>query len=186
MNTTIVYAHPWSGSFNQAVLKAVQTRFPQATTIDLYRDGFDPVMREAELALFSKGQSLDPLVKEYQALLLRTERLIFVFPIWWYGMPALLKGFFDKVMLKKFAYIEGQTGLLVGQLTHINEAVLLTTSQSPNWYLRFFSGNPIGRTIAKRVFKDIGIKKVKWLNAGKIATNKSKRRARFIEKICSL
>lgn len=186
MKTTIVYAHPWAGSFNHAVLKEVQSLFPQAETIDLYQDGFDPVMREEELALFSKGEAVDPLVKQYQERLLQTERLIFIFPIWWYGMPAILKGFFDKIMLKRFAYLEGKTGLLVGQLTHINEAVIITTSQSPQWYLQYFSGNPVGRTLAKRTLKDIGIKKVKWLNAGRIATSPREHKTTFLKKLARI
>lgn len=183
MKTTIVYAHPWSGSFNQGIVDQLKNKYPQATVIDLYADDFDPVMRAEELALFSKGESLDPLVKEYQALLDKTERLIVIFPIWWYGMPAILKGFFDKVMLKGFAYNEGKAGVLVGQLSQIKETYAVTTSQSPTWYIKWFSGNPIGKTLIKRVFKDIDLKKVKWLNEGAVSSSPREKKVAFLERL---
>lgn len=186
MKTTIIFAHPWSGSFNHHLLKRLIDRYPEATVIDLYKDKFDPVMREEELALFSKGQALDPLVKSYQDILIQTEQLFIVFPIWWSGMPAILKGFFDKVMLKEFAYSESKSGILQGKLTHIKSAHVVTTSQSPTWYLRSFGGNPIGKILIKRVLKDIGLKKVTWQNQGTIATSvKTKRRA-FADRISTL
>lgn len=186
MKTTIIYGHPWSGSFNRRLLERLQDKYPEARVIDLYEDQFDPVMRAEELALFSKGGSLDPLVAEYQQVLKTTERLFVVFPIWWYGMPAILKGFFDKVMLKGFAYHEGAAGVLVGELNQIKETYVVTTSQSPTWYLRFFSGNPIGKTLIKRIFKDIGLKKVKWLNEGAITTSPRPKKEAFLERLGNL
>ncbi len=186
MKTTIVYAHPWSGSFNQGILDQLRKQYPMAQVIDLYKDQFDPVMRAEDLALFSQGGSIDPLVADYQQVLKATERLFVVFPIWWYGMPAILKGFFDKVMLKGFAYSEGRAGVLVGGLSQIKETYVVTTSQSPTWYLRFWGGNPIGRTLIRRVFKDIGLKKVKWLNEGAITTSSRGKKVAFLARVANL
>ena len=60
--------------------------------IDLYEDGFNPVYTKEELALFNKGQALDPLVLKYQESLASCDRLIMIFPIWWADMPAIVKG----------------------------------------------------------------------------------------------
>ncbi|WP_314066762.1 NAD(P)H-dependent oxidoreductase [uncultured Vagococcus sp.] len=186
MKTTIVYAHPWSGSFNQSILSKLVMRYPEASVIDLYGDQFNPVMSVEELALFSKGESLDPLIKDYQLLLQQTNRLIVVFPIWWYGMPAILKGFFDKVMLKEFAYKEGKAGVLVGQLSQVKETYIVTTSQSPTWYIKYFGGNPIAKTLIKRVLKDIGLKKVKWINEGTIATSPKEKKNAFLDRLAKI
>ena len=99
MKTTIIFAHPWSGSFNRAVLNTVMAAGGNSNLIDLYQDNFNPVMSAPELALYGKGQYIDPLIGRYIAMLKETARAIFIFPIWWYDMPAILRGFFDKVML---------------------------------------------------------------------------------------
>ena len=108
MSVTIVYAHPWDESFNHAVLtrtiSLLEEKGENITLIDLYKDGFDPVMSEQDLSLYSKGKSTDKLVERYNQILDQTSKIIFIFPIWWYDMPAILRGFFDKVMLKNSAY----------------------------------------------------------------------------------
>ena len=106
--TLVIYAHPYTGSFNHAVLEATTTALDKANrpydVIDLYADGFDPRYTVEELALFGEGGTLDPLVTRYQELIKGAARLIVVTPIWWNDLPGMLKGFFDKVMKQKWAY----------------------------------------------------------------------------------
>ncbi len=68
--------------------------------LDLYHDQFNSVHSKEELQYFSEGKAVDPLVISYQQQLKKTSHLILIFPIWWYDLPAILKGFFDKVMLR--------------------------------------------------------------------------------------
>ena len=67
--TTIILAPPWHGSFNKAIFDAaIESLEKQGKTyqiIDLNKEGFNPVMTESELALFSKGKFSDPLVGTY-------------------------------------------------------------------------------------------------------------------------
>jgi len=95
--TTIIYAHPYDQSFNHGILRRVQQLLDEKgekyRLIDLYADGFNPAYTKEELALFNQGKALDPLVLHYQELLKTTNRLIFIFPIWWADMPAIVKGF---------------------------------------------------------------------------------------------
>ncbi|HPV69721.1 MAG TPA: NAD(P)H-dependent oxidoreductase, partial [Bacilli bacterium] len=136
MNTTILLAHPWHGSFNKAILDTVTGKLANLNKsyqiIDLNKDGFNPVMTEKELALFSRGQFSDPLVGKYQKMLADTDELVVIFPIWWGDSPAILKGFIDKVMLKGFAYEQGVSGL-IGKLTHIKKGYVITTSETPTF-----------------------------------------------------
>ncbi|MCD7819243.1 MAG: NAD(P)H-dependent oxidoreductase, partial [Lachnospiraceae bacterium] len=104
MKATIVYAHPWENSFNSAVLKEAENAMGDYELIDLYADEFNPVMSKAELAVYGRGKFLDPLVEKYNRILDDTDRIIFIFPIWWYDMPAIMRGFLDKVMLEGSAY----------------------------------------------------------------------------------
>lgn len=182
MNTLIITGHPYAESYNNALVDVVRKN-TNGTLINLVDDGFDPVMREEDLAGFSKGVAVDPLVHKYQSMLMNSERLVIVTPIWWSGLPAIYKGFIDKVMLKGFAYDE-KNRMLQGKLTHIKEVVLISTSQAPSWYLKYFGGNPIG-ALEKRVFKDLGFKNVKSLHLGSISSITNEKRSDFLNKVDS-
>ena len=186
MKTTIVLAHPWHGSFNKAIVDTIveelDNRKKPYQIIDLNKDGFNPTLLESDLALYSKGQTNDPMVREYQTHLSESNELVFVFPIWWYGMPAILKGFFDKVMLKNFAYEETSTGLK-GLLKHIKRTSLLTTSEAPTWYVKFMAGNPIKGTLIHRSLKGMGLKNVVWINSDMTTTGKDSRRRAYLARV---
>ena len=184
--TTIIFVHPWHGSFNKAILdtviKNLEVEKKQYQLIDLIKDNFDPVLRENELKLYSQGKSDDPLVNKYQLMLNSTKELIFIFPIWWYDVPAILKGFIDKVMLKGFAYEESTTGIR-GRLNHIKRTAVITTSESPTWYLKLFARNPIENNFIKNTLKAIGLKNIKWLNNSETKSGMDRQRSRFLKSI---
>ena len=180
---TIVFAHPWDGSFNKAILDKVVEKLDETkqkyTIIDLNKDGFNPVMTEEELFLYSQGKSIDPLVEKYQEILKNTDELILVFPIWWMSMPAILKGFFDKVMTKGFAYESTQTGIR-GVLTNIKMAKMITTATAPKFLLNITG---FGITMKKANLGGIGIKKTKWIHYSFRAKGKDEDRKKFLEKV---
>lgn len=186
MKTTLILAHPWHGSFNKAILdtitKKLDARSEAYQIIDLNKDKFNPVMEEKDLALFNKGDTTDELVKKYQAMLMDTKDLIFIFPVWWFDVPAILKGFFDKVMLKNFSYKETNTGLK-GLLTHIDRTYVISTSESPTWYLKLFAGNPIKRVFIRNTLKANGLKSIKWINSDRTTSGTNKRREKFLKRI---
>lgn len=183
---TVVFAHPWHGSFNKAILdeviKTIEQSGKEYTLLDLYKDQFNPVYNEEELAQFSKGVAVDPLVKKYQESLKQSEAIIFIFPVWWYDMPAIMKGFVDKVFLKEFAYRSGKTGL-IGLLTNIKKSTVITTSDGPKWYLRWIGGNVIKGGFIKNTLKGVGIKKSSWLHCGQVTKITDEERGKFLEKI---
>lgn len=183
---TIILAHPWHGSYNKAILdrvvKEIELTGASYRLIDLNKEGFNPVLKEEELKLFSKGESIDPLVKDYQEALTSTEKLIFIFPIWWYSAPAILKGFFDKVFLKGFSY-ESNGPLLKGKLQNIKEALVITTSDGPTLFYKLFAGNPIKRVITGSTLKIVGIKKVRWINSDQTSNPDNGKRVNFLNKI---
>ena len=183
---TIVFAHPWYGSFNKAILdeviKNVEKSGKKYKLLDLNKDQFNPVFQEKELAQFNKGIALDPLVKKYQEVLKKSDSVIFIFPIWWYDMPAIMKGFLDKVFLKEFAYRTGKTGL-IGLLTNIKTSTVITTSDSPKWYLKWIGGNIVKGGFIKNTLKGVGIQQTKWIHCGQVSKGTDKKRTEFLEKI---
>ncbi|WP_373741372.1 NAD(P)H-dependent oxidoreductase [Neisseria sp.] len=185
--TTIVYAHPYEKSFNHAVLQRVRQlldgKGEPYRIIDLYADGFNPAYTKEELALFNQGRALDPLVQEYQRILRETRRLIFIFPVWWADVPAIVKGFEDKVFLKTLTYEETPMRRLVGKLTHIREAVALSTSTAPTWYLKYFCGDTVNKAMLNHTLKAVGVGSRKWVNFGNISQSTAAQRQAFLEKL---
>lgn len=187
---TIVYAHPYNGSFNHAILTRLIDYFEAENqpfqVIDLYQDGFDPRYSPEELRLFSRGETPYQLVKTYQKLMANSDELLFITPIWWHNLPAELKGFFDKVMLKDFAYTEDPEWR--GLLTYIKKATVITTATITKDYLRHESGDPIQGNLINRTFADIGIDpaKTNWIHFGKVNLTTNEVRQQFLANLPEL
>ena len=180
---TIIFAHPWHGSFNKSILNSVtetlDKKKDEYTVIDLNKDKFNPVMTEEELALYSQGKNIDPLVEKYQEILKRTDELILIFPIWWSSMPAILKGFFDKINGKGFAYEDSKTGI-IGLLNNIKTAKIITTAGAPKFIMKILG---FGLTMKMAVLGGIGIKKSKWIHFSVKVGNSDEKRKQFLEKV---
>lgn len=179
--TAIIYAHPYDKSFNAAILAEMQRALSGAgrtyQVIDLYRDGFNPVYRPEELALFSQGQFLDPLVERYQKALTGADQVIFLFPIWWGEAPAIVKGFFDKVMLPGFGY-KVEDGRMVPGLD-IAKTLVVTTSEAPTAvFAPYFEGYFFNMALAT-----IGFHNPQWLNCPGMTTGTVDDRRAFLQKV---
>lgn len=165
MKTLVIYAHPWKESFNSKVLKRVEETLIETNVdyriIDLIADDFDPVLKERDLALFSKGIHQDPLAEDYAKALKEAKRLIFIFPIWWYGPPAIIKGFFDKVFLKNHVYKQENRGKMEGIL-EIDQTIFLTSANmSKEDFIKL--GDPIQNVYVDGLMGLVGSKENVWL-----------------------
>jgi putative NADPH-quinone reductase len=177
---TIVFSHPWHGSFNKAILDTITNKYDKENkpyeVIDLHKDNFNPVFSEEELSVYNQGKALDPLILKYQDIIKRSEEMIFIFPNWWNTMPAILKGFFDKVLLKDFAFnYEGG----FNPLLKISKATVITTSEKP-------SPN-FSETIEKGFIGDmltpVGIRNATWLSCEGTSKGTDEQRKEFLKKV---
>jgi NAD(P)H dehydrogenase (quinone) len=121
MKYLIVYAHPNPKSFNHAILETIseelQKKKREFTVRDLHKIGFDPVLSAKDLSAIQDGV-VPKDIKREQNYISKADILIFIFPIWWSAMPAMLKGYIDRVFSLKFAYDITETavvGLLKGK-----------------------------------------------------------------------
>lgn len=123
----IIFTHPDNEkSHNAAILKHVTSRlrskFMGFEVIDLYADGFDPVLR-----LTKEDGGRTKLIGRYRAIIEKADRLIFISPVWWYNMPAMLKGFIDIIFSPGFAHdFNPQDGKLRKKLTG-KKAIIINT-----------------------------------------------------------
>ena len=181
---TIIYTHPNASSFNHEILNTLSNYFSrndaEFQVIDLYADKFDPILSAGELKVYSQGQTDDELVKKYQRRINNSDELLFIFPIWWHNMPAMLKGFFDRVMLSGFAYDEsnGWKGLL----THIKRVTVVTTSTTTKEYLINNCGDPIQSVFINRTLADVGLNPANttWIHFGQVNVTTDEARQKFL------
>ncbi|HXX54273.1 MAG TPA: NAD(P)H-dependent oxidoreductase [Thermodesulfovibrionales bacterium] len=107
MSYLIIYAHPNSGSFNRVIMETITEELRHngkgVKIRDLYQMEFNPILKPGDFAHMQKG-SVAQDVKEEQELIQSAEVMVFVYPLWWAGMPAMLKGYIDRVFTEGFAY----------------------------------------------------------------------------------
>ena len=132
MKYLILYAHPNPKSFNHAVLETVRDSLAKAgkevSVRDLYAQNFNPVLSANDLAGMMQRQ-LQHEVKAEQEFVGSADVIVVIYPLWWAGMPAILKGYIDRVFTEGFAYrINGPDieGLLKGK-----KVLLITTTGAP-------------------------------------------------------
>ncbi len=138
MKHLIVVAHPIEKSFTMSVARAYAAELKSlghsVEIFDLYRAEFDPILRAAELAPVSSEESpIDPYVEREQEAVRATNVLTVIYPLWWLSMPAMMKGYIDRVFARGFAY-ESRNGKVHGLLGG-KKAVLMTVSGAPMPYL---------------------------------------------------
>nr|WP_319398231.1 NAD(P)H-dependent oxidoreductase [uncultured Carboxylicivirga sp.] len=128
MKHLIIYAHPSKRSFSfqlKDALKAESERRGWSATIrDLYEMEFDPVLWPSDLDKMKNGKTEEYILKEQQ-LVKDADIISVVYPLWWAGFPAILKGYIDKILAYGFAYKAGKNGI-EGLLA--NKKVYLYTS----------------------------------------------------------
>ncbi len=154
MRALVVYAHPREQSFTAAVRDLVLERLGAAGAEvrlhDLYARGFDPSLSAREHECYAQGAENRAAVEAECESLLWADTLIFVYPTWWYGLPAMLKGWLDRVMLPDVAFLmpQGDGGTIRPGLTHIERLGVFTSCGASRW-LSFLAGAPGKRTLMR-------------------------------------
>lgn len=125
MKHLIIYAHPnpqsLNGHFKNTLVEHLQQEDNEVVIRDLYYLNFNPSLSLADLQGQFMGTVTDD-VKQEQEHISWADHITFVYPIWWMGMPAILKGYIDRILSYGFAYSydEGvQKGLLTGKQVSI-------------------------------------------------------------------
>jgi NAD(P)H dehydrogenase (quinone) len=148
----IVIAHPVKNSLCNALavrtVKTLQAAGHEVVIEDLYDQQFAPALTQAERqSYYAKAFDASKLTDEI-ARLTAAEALVLVFPTWWFGLPAILKGWFDRVWAPGAAYNHAaDLGAIQPRLGRLRYAVAITTLGSPWWVDRFVMWQPIKRQL---------------------------------------
>ncbi|MFQ3550028.1 MAG: NAD(P)H-dependent oxidoreductase [Armatimonadota bacterium] len=162
MKVLVVYAHPYSGSFNNALCKEYIDGLRETghvyDLIDLYADYFNPVLKAEDFQLFQQGKAADDIAK-YQEKVLWADAMVFICPVWWFSIPAVLKGWIDRVFSIGFAYGYGENGL-VGLLKHQKVVIIQTCGGTEDAYENYGFKAGMEKSIDDGIFRFCGIQNV--------------------------
>jgi putative NADPH-quinone reductase len=152
----VVVAHPCADSFSHALADAAEQGLCAAghwvDRIDLYADGFSAAMTYDErLAYHTDRPIIDEQVGDHVRLLLAAEILVFVYPTWWAQMPAVLKGWFERVMVPGVGFVFDAHGKVRPGLGHVRRLIGISTYGSPWWYVKATNDN--GRRVITRALR---------------------------------
>ncbi len=189
MHALVVHAHPVPDSYSHALCRAVVAGLESAghevEVIDLYAIDYRPWMTEDEHRSYDTiaEDHPDPVVAEHIERVEWADALVLVFPTWWSGLPAIMKGWIDRTMLPGVAFrLDDRTQKVRGNL-QIRHLVGVTTYGSPAWYLRVF-GNA-GRRTVMRTIRLICPRSTKrtWLDLDSLDGHSESDRRAFLEHV---
>jgi len=185
----VVIAHPCDDSFTHATAASAAGGLRRGghdvDVIDLYADGFRAAMSyEERLAYDTDTPILDPQVAEHADRLQQAEILVFVYPTWWAGLPAILKGWLERVGVPGVGFtFDAKSGKVKPGLTHVRQIVGISTYGSPRAYVKLI--NDAGRRILTRSLRmSCGWRvRTKWLALYAMDTATHDDRTQFLGKV---
>lgn len=189
MKVVIVFNHPYDGSYCNAILQSVTKGLTKANhqidLIHLDKDNFNPVMTSADLKGFRDKKSSDPKVIEYSNRIKEADHLVFIFPIWWELMPALTKGFVDKVIFPGVAYdyTNVQNTRMKPLWNNLKGVTMITTMNTPNYLYWLIFGNAIKKAMILGTFWKIGFKNRKWISYNQVKQVSKEKREKWLTKL---
>ncbi|CAN5919035.1 NAD(P)H-dependent oxidoreductase [soil metagenome] len=155
MRVLVVYCHPVETSFHAAlhreVLKNLQAAGHEVDDCDLYAERFDPVLSREERLGYHEVPSNQLPLKRYVERLQWAEAIVFCFPTWCFGLPAMLKGYFDRLFMPGVAFDISDPANVKPMLTHIKRISAVVTYGRPRW-VAWYMGDP-PRKIVTRYMK---------------------------------
>ncbi|AFQ44816.1 NAD(P)H-dependent oxidoreductase [Desulfosporosinus meridiei] len=172
MKKLIVFAHQHQESFNRAILDQVESSLrekgQEVIVRDLYKTNFQPVLKPEDTDSMKVGKIPED-IKIEQDFISESDVIIFIYPIWWSNMPAILKGYLDRVFSFGFAYTMGDQGA-VPLLKGKKGLIINTYGASEEQYESIGMNRAFKTTMDVGVFGFTGIEPVDHLLFGSVTT----------------
>lgn len=185
----VVVAHPSTDSYCHALAARAETGLLAAghevVVLDLYALGVSAAMTAEEReAYHSETPIVDPLIAGHAALVQRAQALVFVYPTWWSGLPAILKGWLERVMVPGVGFVlDERTNKVRPGLGQMRRLVGISTYGSPRGYVALINDN--GRRIVTRALRmSCGFRvRTTWLGLYAIDTSTPAQRQAFLARV---
>lgn len=182
----IINGHPNADSFNFALVKAYIDGAKQSgaeiRAITIANLDFNPNLQFG----YSKRMDLEPDLLEAWEMILWADHLVWVHPVWWGGLPAITKGFIDRLFLPGMAFKYRPNSVFWDRLLKGKTAHIITTMDQPGWYYHLVYGRPSVNQLKKSTLQFCGVSPVKVTYIGIVKTSDEKLRKTWIEKVTKL
>jgi NAD(P)H dehydrogenase (quinone) len=178
----IINGHPNDNSLNFALAGAYKkgalhagAEVREITIRDLI---FNPNLQSG----YQKRTELEPDLLEAWEKIKWAEHLVWVHPVWWGGLPAITKGFIDRLFLPGFAFQYRENSVWWDKLLKGKTAHIITTMDQPAWYYRFMFGQPSINQLKKSTLEFCGVKPVKVSYFGPVKSATDETRKKWLHK----
>lgn len=182
----VINGHPNTESFNRALADAyisgAEKAGAEVQVLTISELNFNPSLQFG----YQQRMELEPDLVKAQQLILWAEHLVWIHPVWWGGLPAITKGFIDRVFLPGFAFKYRENSPWWDKLLAGRTARIVTTLDQPSWYYRFAFGRPSVNQLKKSTLQFCGIKPVKVTYVGPIRLSTEGFRAKMIQQLTTL
>ncbi len=184
--TLVIIGHPNPKSYGAALAakyaEAARQQGAEVEILNLATLQFDPYLH----AGFNEEQPLEPDLVNAQRLIKWCNNICIVTPIWWGSMPAILKGFLDRVFLPGFAFQYVKGSLLPEPLLKGRKARVILTTDTPPALLQYFMGDTTAHILRRSVLHFCGVRPVRTSRFGPIQGSSAERRKKWLEKTAKL
>jgi putative NADPH-quinone reductase len=181
----VLYAHPCPESFNAAVhttvVEALSAKGWEVDDCDLNAEGFQPVLTTEGRRLYHEEPGNIEPVRGYVERVMAAQALVMVFPVWNFGYPAILKGFFDRVFLPGVSF-KLVNGKVVPNLTHIRTLAACTTYGGSRMRA-LMAGDPPRKVVTRAVWHVCRPDKMRYLALYDMNRATDAQRARHLERV---
>ena len=188
MRVVVVLAHPDPNSFNHAIASTACTALTSAghdvTMLDLYAEEFRSAMSlDERLAYHSDRPILDPMVEHHAGIVKQAQALVFIYPTWWSTVPAILKGWLERVMVPGVGFVFDEQHRVRRGLTHVDRIVGISTYGARWLYVKAIHDN--GRRILLRALRlnTAVLTRRSWLGLYKINRRTAAQREQFLQRV---
>jgi putative NADPH-quinone reductase len=188
MRVVVVVAHPNPDSFGQAIAATATATLVdgghEVTLLDLYDEGFRAAMSPEERAAYHADEPiLDPVVQRHAEHVKRAEALVFVYPTWWSTVPAILKGWLERVMVPGIGFYFDDRQRVRPGLMHVRRIVGISTYRASWPYVKLINDN--GRRTVLRVLRLNTALRTRrsWLALYKMDGRTDDERAEFLRRV---
>ncbi|WP_282079506.1 NAD(P)H-dependent oxidoreductase [Aquimarina algiphila] len=179
----LIIGHPDKESYNNALAEAykkgVQTSGTEIQEIIIRDLEFNPNLQFG----YRKRTELEPDLLNAQKKLKWADHLVWIYPVWWGSVPAIMKGFLDRVLLPGFAFNKRKNSLWWDKSFTGKTARIICTLDQPSWYYKWFYRSPSHNAMKKLTMNFIGVKKVRITTIGPIRLSKEKFRVKWLKKV---
>jgi NAD(P)H dehydrogenase (quinone) len=187
MKTLVVTCHPDPESFTMAVaeraIAAVRGRGDDVRVTDLYADGFDPLFSGEERDRHLEPGP-DPAVAHHAEDLQWCDRLVLIYPTWWSGQPAMMKGWIDRVWVRDVAFdLPPNSNRVQPRLRNVRRLIAITTHGSSK-LVNAVEGE-VGKRLVTRTLRAVchPLARSTWLAMYGIDTSTHRQRQAFLDRV---